>query len=150
MTEQTGQQWRNWEEIRAEEVAAGRLDEDAVAAEVARVRAVQRGCRFAELRKQEGWTQTDVAEPMGVSQARVSVTERGDVTSTETGTLAAYGEALGGHLELVADVGDQRLVIGYPSSLEQGDPLDRRQPSGRTSRFHRTPVPRCKSPPADR
>jgi hypothetical protein len=34
------------------------------------------------------------------------------VGSTETGTLAAYVAALGGHLELVADFGDQRLVIG--------------------------------------
>jgi predicted XRE-type DNA-binding protein len=112
MTGQTQQRWRSWEEIRAEEVAAGRLDEDAVAAEVPRIRAVRRAYRLAELRQQEGWTQADVAEQMGVSQARVSAVERGDVAITETGTLAAYVEALGGHVELVADFGDQRLVIG--------------------------------------
>jgi predicted XRE-type DNA-binding protein len=108
----TDQAWRSWEAIRAEEVAASQLDEDAVATEVARIRAVQRAYRLAELRQQEGWTQADVAEQMGVSQARVSAVERGDVTSTETGTLAAYVEALGGHLELVADFGEQRLIIG--------------------------------------
>jgi predicted XRE-type DNA-binding protein len=106
------QHWRTWDEIKAEAIAAGRLDEDKLAEGVARLRAIQRAYRLAELRQQQGWTQTEMAERMHVSQPRVSAVERGEVGSTETGTLAAYVAALGGHLELVADFGDQRLVIG--------------------------------------
>jgi predicted XRE-type DNA-binding protein len=106
------QRWHDWDEIEAEMVAAGRWNEEAIQAEVARIRAVQRAYRLAELRQEQGWTQREMAERMHLSQPRVSAVERGEVSSTETGTLAAYVEALGGHLELVADFGDQRLVIG--------------------------------------
>jgi predicted XRE-type DNA-binding protein len=106
------QRWLTWDDIKAEEIAAGRWNEEAIQAEVARVRAIQRAYRLAELRQQQGWTQSEMAERMHVSQPRVSAVERGEVGSTETRTLAAYVAALGGHLELVADFGDQRLVIG--------------------------------------
>jgi hypothetical protein len=48
---------------------------------------------------------------MHVSQRRVSAVERGDLTRTEVGTVAAYVAALGGRLEIVADSGNQRLII---------------------------------------
>jgi predicted XRE-type DNA-binding protein len=104
--------WVDCDEIEAKAIADGRINEEAVQTKVARIRAVQRAYRLAELRQEQGWTQTEMAERMHVSQPRVSAVERGEVGSTETGTLAAYVEALGGHLELVADFGDQRLVIG--------------------------------------
>jgi predicted XRE-type DNA-binding protein len=48
---------------------------------------------------------------MHVSQARVSTIERGELSRTELGTLQAYVEALGGHLKIVADFGDEALVV---------------------------------------
>jgi hypothetical protein len=43
---------------------------------------------------------------------RVSAIERAKVDASELRTLAAYVKALGGRLEIVADVGGERLVIG--------------------------------------
>jgi predicted XRE-type DNA-binding protein len=101
--------WPTLEEIEARD--SGRIDEVRVAAHRERMRAAQRAYRLAEVRKAQGLTQTDVAEVMHVSQRRVSAVERGDLTRTEVGTVAAYVAALGGRLEIVADFGDQRLVI---------------------------------------
>jgi len=36
--------------------------------------------------------------------------------ATELRTLAAYVEALGGQLEIIADFGDERLAFAEPSS----------------------------------
>jgi hypothetical protein len=49
---------------------------------------------------------------MGVSVARVSQIEHGEVTSFEV--IARYVEALGGRLDLVADFGDR--TVGLPAS----------------------------------
>ena len=49
---------------------------------------------------------------MKVAQSRVSAIENGKVSATEVGTLAKYVAALGGRLKVVADFGDQQLVIG--------------------------------------
>ena len=104
--------WRTWDEIEAEAKKAGRLDEARVAAHRERMRAEQRAYRLAEIRKQQGLTQTDVAAAMHVSQRRVSAVERGDLSRTELGTVASYVEAIGGKVEIVADFGDERVVIG--------------------------------------
>jgi transcriptional regulator with XRE-family HTH domain len=52
------------------------------------------------------WTSAkkQIAAAMGVSVARVSQIEHGEVTSVEL--IARYVEALGGRLGLVADFGD--------------------------------------------
>ena len=54
----------------------------------------------------------DLAATLGVSIARISQIEHGDVTSFEF--IARYVEALGGRLNLVADFGDRtvRLPVG--------------------------------------
>ena len=104
--------WPTWEEIRAKDKAAGRIDEAQVAEHRERMRAVQRAHRLAEIRKAQGLTQTDVAEAMSVSQRRVSAVERGDLTHTELGTVASYVEALGGRAGIVANFGDEHLIIG--------------------------------------
>lgn len=104
--------WRTWDEIEADAKADGRLDEDQVKTERERMRAEQRAYRLAEIRRQQGLTQTDVAEAMRVSQRRVSAVERGDLSRTELGTVASYVEAIGGRVEIVADFGDERVVIG--------------------------------------
>ncbi len=103
--------WRTWDEIQAEAKAAGRLDEAAVSVHRERMRAEQRAYRLAEIRKERGLTQTDVAAEMNVSQKRVSAVERGQLTRTELGTVIAYVHALGGRVEVVADFGDERIVV---------------------------------------
>lgn len=60
--------------------------------------------RLAEMRKQVGMTQAQVAEAMGVTQQRVSAIESGSVA--ELATLADYIQALGGELKVIADFGD--------------------------------------------
>jgi predicted transcriptional regulator len=67
------------------------------------------GTRLAEIRKQLGLTQAQLAEAAGVSQARISQIENGEVTSLET--LRAYVAGLGGHLEIVAKIGNIQLNV---------------------------------------
>jgi len=68
--------------------------------------------RLAELRKRQHPTQVQVAEAMGVTQARVSRIEKGQLERSEVDTLAAYVKALGGKLKIVADFGDETYVLG--------------------------------------
>ena len=68
-----------------------------------------RGWRLAELRRRREMTQEQVASRMGVSVARVSQIEAGDVSTQEV--LARYVEALGGTLKLIADFGDEQLKV---------------------------------------
>lgn len=66
--------------------------------------------RLAETRKAHGHArQSDIAALMGVSQARVSELESGDLSHTELGTLQSYIAALGGELQIVADLGESRI-----------------------------------------
>lgn len=69
-----------------------------------------RGWRLAEMRKRRSLTQADVASQMGLSVARVSQIEAGDVSTQEV--LRRYIAALGGTLHLVADFGDEQLKVG--------------------------------------
>jgi transcriptional regulator with XRE-family HTH domain len=66
----------------------------------------------SEMRKRLGLTQAEVAERMNVRQERVSAIERAKVDTSELRTLAAYIQALGGRMEIIADFGGERLVIG--------------------------------------
>jgi DNA-binding XRE family transcriptional regulator len=68
-----------------------------------------RGWRLAEMRKRRGLTQEQVATRMGISIARVSQIERGDVSTQDV--LNRYITALGGTLKLIADFGDEQLKI---------------------------------------
>jgi DNA-binding XRE family transcriptional regulator len=74
--------------------------------------AANRAYRLAEMRRRLGLTQADVASRMHVRQERVSAIERAKVDTSELRTLAAYVKALGGRLEIVADFGGERLVVG--------------------------------------
>ena len=67
------------------------------------------GAQLADIRKQLGMTQTQLAEAAGVSQARISQIENGEVTSLET--LRAYVGGLGGHLDIVARIGNIQLNV---------------------------------------
>lgn len=67
------------------------------------------GAQLAELRKQLGLTQAQLAQAAGLSQARISQIESGTATSLES--LRAYVAGLGGHLDIVARVGNVRLNV---------------------------------------
>ncbi|MER5934893.1 XRE family transcriptional regulator [Streptomyces sp. NPDC002054] len=74
--------------------------------------AVVRAHRLADLRRRQHTTQVQVAEAMGVTQARVSRIENGELERSEVETLAAYVRALGGKLKIVAEFGDEQYVLG--------------------------------------
>lgn len=64
-----------------------------------------RGHQLAEMRKAAGLTQAQVAEMLGVTQARVSKIEHGEISGIEI--VRAYVDALGGTLDVVATLGDR-------------------------------------------
>ncbi|QIS14636.1 helix-turn-helix domain-containing protein [Nocardia arthritidis] len=68
------------------------------------------GWRLAEMRKRRGLTQREVADQMSISIARVSQIEKGEVSTRDV--LDRYVAALGGKLKLVADFGDEQLLVG--------------------------------------
>ena len=98
----------DWEDLERELHAAGVSPEE-IDAGARRLLAQARGHQLAETRKQLGLGQKQIAGAMGVSIARVSQIEHGEVTSFEV--IARYVEALGGRLELVADVGDRTVRL---------------------------------------
>ena len=104
--------WPTLEEIEEQDKAAGRIDELKVAEYRQRMRAAQRAYRLVEIRRAHGLTQTDVAARMHVSQRRVSAVEHGELSRAQLATVASYVEALGGRVEIVADFGDERIVVG--------------------------------------
>ncbi|MET9328337.1 helix-turn-helix domain-containing protein [Tsukamurella sp. NPDC003166] len=108
---------RNWREIRAEAVASGKIDEARVATKRRDLERSQAVHRLAELRKELGMLkQVQIAELMGVSQARVSKLERGDLGHTELGTLQAYVAALGGELRVTVEFGDESIVLAQETT----------------------------------
>src|ERR1700733_3926059 len=86
-----------------------RVGEDEAARRRGAIMAEQWGYQLAEERKRLGFTQAGLAELMGVSPGRVSQIERGEVATVEA--LATYIAALGGKLELVADIGGHLLKM---------------------------------------
>jgi DNA-binding XRE family transcriptional regulator len=92
-----------------DEFFPGRVGE--VEAGAAELIARNRARSLAEQRTRLGLTQAQVARRMGVRQERVSAIERADPGSTEVRTLASYVGALGGRLEIVADLGDERILL---------------------------------------
>jgi len=101
---------RRWRESgnleRAVETAGG---QEAFDVAVEQMLDEARGWRLADMRKRRGLTQDQVATRMGVSVARVSQIEGGDVSTQEV--LNRYVAALGGTLKLIADFGDEQLKV---------------------------------------
>jgi DNA-binding XRE family transcriptional regulator len=101
---------RRWRESgnleRAVQTAGGR---EAFDSAIGRMLDEARGWRLADMRKRRGLTQDQVATRMGVSVARVSQIEGGDVATQEV--LNRYVAALGGTLKLIADFGDEQLKV---------------------------------------
>jgi predicted XRE-type DNA-binding protein len=102
---------RTWEELTHE---LGFTDAERVEIRVGaqRVIAEARAFRLAEVRRRQHTTQVEVAKAMGVTQARVSRIEKGQLERSEVDTLAAYVQALGGKLKISADFGDESYVLG--------------------------------------
>nr|WP_250002487.1 helix-turn-helix transcriptional regulator [Actinoplanes sp. M2I2] len=99
--------WRDTNHLdRAIETAGGL---EAFDASLGKMLDEARGWRLAELRKRRDLTQEQVASRMGISVARVSQIEAGDVSTQEV--LARYIAALGGTLKLIADFGDEQLKV---------------------------------------
>lgn len=67
------------------------------------------GAQLAEIRRQMGVTQAQLAEAASLSQARISQIENGESVSLEN--LRAYVVGLGGHLEVVARIGTVQLNV---------------------------------------
>lgn len=64
---------------------------------------------LAQIRRARAFTQSQLADTLGVPQSQVSRIER--QTELYVSTLARYLEALGGRLELVGVFGDQRVPL---------------------------------------
>jgi len=67
------------------------------------------GAQLADLRRQAGLTQVQLAAATGLTQARISQIERGKDVSLDT--LRAYITGLGGEVEVIARIGTTRLNI---------------------------------------
>lgn len=67
------------------------------------------GVRLAEIRRQLGLTQAQLADATGLSQARISQIENGRSVSLEV--LRTYVGGLGGHVDVVARIGDIQLNV---------------------------------------
>jgi DNA-binding XRE family transcriptional regulator len=65
------------------------------------------GHHLREIREEQGLTQAQVAESVGISQARVSQIERGEIHNLET--MRAYATALGARITVTIEYGDRRV-----------------------------------------
>ena len=86
-----------------------RVGEEEAARRRGAIMAEQWGYQLAEQRKRLGFTQAGLADIMGVTPGRVSQIEHGEVSTVEA--LAGYIAALGGKLELIADIGGHLLKM---------------------------------------
>ncbi len=105
---------KNFNELR-KRARRSHPDWDADVAE--RRRAMQDALALADLRQAKHVTQVQLAEQLGISQGNVSRLEgRSDVYLS---TLRSYVEALGGHLEIAAVFGEERVAVAVrPSEHE--------------------------------
>jgi len=104
----------NWRDVKAKARAADPTwdDEDRVARRQQmreQMLASISGAKLAEIRQQLGMTQVQLAEATGLSQARISQIENGDAVGLDT--LRAYVVGLGGHLDIVARIGNIQLNV---------------------------------------
>jgi DNA-binding XRE family transcriptional regulator len=102
-----------WADVKAKREALDPRSpaERAVGTVLARERheAYVRGHQLAEMRKAAGITQVALARQLGVSQARISKIEHGEVSGIDV--VRTYVAALGGTLDLVATVGDRSWKV---------------------------------------
>jgi DNA-binding XRE family transcriptional regulator len=80
-----------------------------VASAKAKARRKMEAMLLGEVRKQLGFTQTSVAQAMGVTQSALSQMEAQD--DLQLSTLRRLVKALGGELDIVARFGDRSIVL---------------------------------------
>jgi DNA-binding XRE family transcriptional regulator len=101
--------YSRWSDVRARGRAADPRTREEQAAGKAGARdsreAYVRGHQLAEMRTAAGLTQAKLAETLGVSQARVSKIEHGEISGIDV--VRAYVAALGGTIDVVARIGDR-------------------------------------------
>ncbi len=85
------------------------IDETDIAAAGHRMDAYVQGWNLAQMRKDAGITQVQLAQALGVTQSRISAIEHGDPDSMALTTIRTYIEALGGKLRLAAEFGDHQV-----------------------------------------
>ncbi|MHB8246401.1 MAG: helix-turn-helix domain-containing protein [Acidimicrobiales bacterium] len=100
-----------WQDVKADLRIEGRYDDEKVQAHMERLRSEVRLHRLAEIREALGISQQLLADHIGISQSRVSQIERGELEHTEVATLRSYFRELGGEVEVVVRLGDERLQI---------------------------------------
>ena len=67
-----------------------------------RAAARARGRQLAEMRQVAGYRQVEIAAAMGISQARISKIENGEIGTVDV--ITAFVRALGGTVEITASV----------------------------------------------
>lgn len=87
------------------------VDRGAVDAHKERMLGEVRAHRLRELREAAALTQAELAGLLKVSQNRISRLEHGQVERTQVDTLRRYVEAVGGHLRVEVEFGDERIRI---------------------------------------
>ena len=98
----------SWAGVRQRHIEA--VGADVVIGRSSEMVARARAHALADVRRRKGFLQRPVADAMGVSVARVSRIERGDLSDLEV--LSTYVQALGGELKIVATFGDEQLRVG--------------------------------------
>jgi len=105
--------YSKWSDVRARGRAADprTSDEqaDGKAAAGDRRESYVRGHQLAEMRIAAGATQAELAGVLGVSQARISKIEHGEISGIDV--VRAYVSALGGSIDVVATIGDHSWKV---------------------------------------
>jgi DNA-binding XRE family transcriptional regulator len=107
--------WSRWEDVKAARAASDarsdleRATDRAAAAEV--LDSYIAGYRLAELRREAAVSQAELAARLGVSQARISAIENGEVGRMEVDTIRGFVEALGGTVNLTATLGEHTVKV---------------------------------------
>ncbi len=105
--------YAEWSEVRARgrEADQRTAEEQAAGKSAARERreAYVRGHQLGEMRAAAGMTQAELAVALGVSQARVSKIEHGEISGIDV--VRAYVAALGGSVDVVARLGDRSWKV---------------------------------------
>lgn len=105
--------YSKWSDVKAKAHAADprTAEEQAAGKATARERreAYIRGHQLAEMRAAAGMTQAELATALGVSQARISKIEHGEISGIDV--VRAYVAALGGSIDVVARLGDRSWKV---------------------------------------
>jgi len=105
--------FNTWDQVKARAAAIDPRDateRDAGQAAAAEHReAYVRGHQLAEMRRAAGLTQIQIAQMLGVSQARISKIEHGEISGIDI--VRAYVTALGGTLDVIATLGDRSWKV---------------------------------------